>query len=97
MIGDILVWGTTLEEHDTRLRKVQSQTTKKCKFHNKEDMGHNPSEQGRKPGYKKVQAVESMRELKNKNYIEAFLIFIQYLLYIYKFLPNMPEESTPQL
>lgn len=102
IMDDILVWGNTLEEHDQRLKKVLDKARKynlklspnKCEFRKAEVtyVGHVLSEQGLKPDYEKLRAVEQMKAPENKKELQHFLGFIQYLA---KFLPNMSEVSAP--
>ena len=102
IMDDILIWGSTLEEHDQRLKKVLDKARKynlklspnKCEFRKKEItyVGHVLSFQGLKADYEKLRAVEQMKAPENKKDLQHFLGFIQYLA---KFLPNMSEVSAP--
>ena len=102
VVDDILVWGASEEEHDTRLEKVlqhaQSRNLKlnkdKSQIKRKEIsyIGHTLSEQGIKPDPKKVQAIRDMRSPTNKEELQRFLGMATYLS---KFIPNYSEISAP--
>ena len=100
IIDDILVSGTTVEEHDSRLTKVLQKAQQynlklnknKCLFRQTEVpyVGHLLTDQGVKPDRNKVKAVEQMSPPTNKQELMTFLGFIQYLA---KFLPNLSQKS----
>jgi transposase InsO family protein len=102
LVDDILVWGTTNEEHDTRLEKVLQRTRLRNLKLNKDKSqirmkeityaGHIFSEHGIKPDPKKVQAITNMKEPTNKEEIQRFLGMTTYLS---KFIPNYSEISGP--
>ena len=102
IMDDILVWGTTIEEHDRRLKIVLDKARKynlklspnKTEFRKKQIryVGHVLSSEGLKPDYEKVKAVEQMKAPQSKKELQHFLGFVQYLA---KFLPNMSEVSAP--
>ena len=102
IVDDILVWGKNVEEHDARLHRVLQKAKEynlklnpaKCEFR-KDSMsfvGHVFTSEGLKPDPEKIRAVESMTEPQNKQELQTFLGFIQYLG---KFMPNMSEVSAP--
>ena len=102
IMDDILVWGTTIEEHDQRLKIVLDKARKynlklspnKTEFRKKQIryVGHVLSSEGLKPDYEKVKAVEQMKAPQSKKELQHFLGFVQYLA---KFLPNMSKVSAP--
>ena len=102
IMDDILVWGTTIEEHDRRLKIVLDKARKynlklspnKTEFRKKQIryVRHVLSSEGLKPDYEKVKAVEQMKAPQSKKELQHFLGFVQYLA---KFLPNMSEVSAP--
>ena len=103
IIDGILVWGTTIEEHDQRLKIVLDKARKynlklspnKKEFRKKQIwyVGHVLSSEGLglKPDYEKLKAVEQMKAPQSKKELQHFLGFVQYLA---KFLPNMSEVSS---
>ena len=102
IMNDILVWETTIEEHDRRLKIVLDKartynlklSPNKAEFRKKQIryVGHVLSCEGLKPDYEKVKAVEQMKTPQSKKELQHFLGFVQYLA---KFLPNMSEVSAP--
>ena len=102
IMDDILIWGTTLEEHDRRLKLVLDKARKynlklspnKSEFRKKQIryIGHVLSSEGLKPDYEKLKAVEQMKAPQSKKELQHFLGFVQYLA---KFLPNMSAVSAP--
>ena len=102
IVDDILVWGSTVEEHDKRLKlaldKLRQNNVKlsesKCEFRKDQIdyVGHNLSSEGLKPAEEKIRAVRDMKKPENKKELQTFLGFITYLQ---KFLPNMSEISAP--
>jgi len=102
IVDDILVWGSTLEEHDERLRQVLERARqhnlklnkKKCQLRKDEVayVGHVITKDGLKPDPEKVRAVVEMKPPQNLKELRTFLGFVQYLG---KFLPNLATESAP--
>jgi hypothetical protein len=102
IVDDILVWGTTVEEHDARLRQVLDRArkynlkfnSKKCRIRQQEVpyVGHLITSEGLKPDPEKVRAVLEMKAPQSVKELRTFLGFIQYLG---KFLPNLSTESAP--
>ena len=102
IVDDILVWASTVEEHDKRLKltldRIRQNNIKlnesKCEFRKEEIdyVGHNLSSEGLKPAEEKIRAVKDMKKPENKKELQTFLGFITYLQ---KFLPNMSEISAP--
>ena len=80
IMDDILVWGTTIEEHDRRLKKVLDKARKynlklspnKTEFRKKQIryVGHVLSSEGLKPDYEKVKAVEQMKAPQSKKELQ---------------------------
>jgi len=76
IIDDMLVWGSSKEEHDQNLSKVLERTRKvgikwnaeKCVFGTKEVsfFGHELSDQGVQPDPKKIAAIQEMEPPRNK-------------------------------
>ncbi|XP_020556682.2 uncharacterized protein K02A2.6 [Oryzias latipes] len=102
MMDDIIVWGTTREEHDKRLRQVLDKTREvnlklnkdKCEFGVKTltFVGDVVSEQGVKPDPKKTSAINSMERPTNKDEVRRFLGMVTYLA---KFVPQLATLTTP--
>ncbi len=102
MMDDIIVYGATKEEHDTRLREVLEVTRKvnlklnkeKCEFGMKSltFLGDVISEEGIKPDPKKTTAIENMERPQNKNDVRRFLGMVTYLA---KFIPQLSAQSAP--
>ena len=101
IVDDILVWGSTVEEHDKRLRQVLERAQaynlrlnkKNCQLRKNEVayVGHMITKDGLKPDPEKVRAVVEMKPPQSLKALRTFLGFIQYLG---KFLPNLATEST---
>lgn len=102
IVNDILVWGTTVEAHDERLKVVLDRIRKnnlklsesKCQFRRDEIdyEGHKISKEGLMPAEEKIRAVLNMKRPENKKELQTFLGFITYLQ---KILPNMSDVSAP--
>ncbi|XP_023806683.1 uncharacterized protein K02A2.6-like [Oryzias latipes] len=102
MMDDIIVWGTTREEHDKRLRQVLDKTREvnlelnkdKCEFGVKTltFVGDVVSEQGVKPDPKKTSAINNMERPTNKDEVRRFLGMVTYLA---KFVPQLATLTTP--
>ncbi|CAC5387636.1 unnamed protein product [Mytilus coruscus] len=102
IVDDILIWGSTIQEHDERLKKVLDRARQcnlklsksKCQFRKNEVeyVGHIISKDGLKPDPEKVCAVQKMKKPENKKELQTFLGFITYLS---KFLSNMSDVSAP--
>ena len=95
-IDDILVWGTSKEEHDSRLTAVLKRCEEvnltlnkdKCVFGVPEVsyIGHILNATGVKPDPSKVRAITNMPPPYDKKGVERLLGTINYLA---KFIPNM--------
>ena len=102
IVDDILIWGTDLQEHDARLRKVLDRvkdynlrlSPEKCRFRQNQVtyVGHVLSDEGAKPDDEKIRAVRDMEPPTCKKELQTFLGFVQYLG---KFVPNLSEVSAP--
>ena len=102
IVDDILVWGSTVEEHDARLERVLGQTQKRNLKLNKDKsqirlkeiiyVGHILSQDGIKPDPRKVQAIMKLEIPENKEELQQFLGMTTYLS---KFIPNYSQTSAP--
>ncbi|XP_052750709.1 uncharacterized protein LOC116413695 [Galleria mellonella] len=98
-IDDIVVWGSSKQEHDARLEKLLQRAKEigirfnkeKCKFNVKEVtyLGHVFDERGMRPDSAKVKAVVDMPIPKDRKGLERFLGMVNYLS---KFIPNYSEN-----
>ena len=102
VIDDLLIWGTTEEEHDARLEKVLQRAQQRNLKLNKDKsqiklkeikyIGHILSEDGIKPDPKKVTAVTEMKPPTTKEELQRFLGMTTYLS---KFISNYSTTSAP--
>ena len=101
-IDDILIHGTTEEEHDRRLESVLERCEKinltlnkeKCEFKSREItyVGHKLIENGVKPDEAKVKAINEMEATTDKKGVERLLGTVNYLG---KFIPNLATITKP--
>lgn len=101
-IDDIVAWGTTLDEHDQRLRQVLDKciangltlNESKCQLRKNEVklFGHILSDQGLTADADEIQAVVSMERPQNKDQLRTFLGMMGYLT---KFLPEFAPKAKP--
>ena len=101
-IDDILVWGTSQEEHDERLEAVLKRceqinltlNKEKCQFRVPEVtyIGHILNAKGVQPDPEKVRAIQDMPPPVDKKGVERLLGTINYLA---KFIPNMSTITHP--
>lgn len=101
-IDDIMVWGSTKEEHDDRLKEVMRRAKEhgvkfnkeKCVFHVNEIkfLGHIFDSEGMKPDEDRVRAILKMPTPTDKNELERFLGVTNYLS---RFIPKYSELSAP--
>ena len=99
---DIIVWETTKEEHDRRLRDVYSRIRSsglkinqdKCAFATESliFLGHVISAAGVKPDPCKVQAIINMPLPESKGDLQRFMGMVNYLG---KFMPNLFQITAP--
>ena len=102
MMDDIIVWGSTQAEHDTRLKQVLDIARKanlklnkdKCEFNVNQltFIGDLISEQGVQPDPKKVAAILNMERPQCKQDVQRFLGMINYQG---KFIPDLSTKSAP--
>ena len=102
IVDDILVWGSTIQEHDERLKmtldRIRENNVKlsenKCQYRkDKIDyVGHTVCQKGLKASEEKIRATRDMKQPQSKKELQTFLGFITYLQ---KFLPHMSEISAP--
>lgn len=101
-VDDILIWGDTKEQHDSRVHAVLERAEKagvtlnmaKCEFGREEVkfLGHIISAEGVKPDPEKTKAVQDMREPTNISELRSFLGMVNQLG---KFIPNLSEKDKP--
>ncbi|XP_053326251.1 uncharacterized protein K02A2.6-like [Spea bombifrons] len=101
-MDDIIIWGTTKEEHDSRLRKVLEATRQanlklnkeKCQLGLKElkFVGDIISDQGVRPDPMKISAIKYMKKPQNVKDVQRFLGMVNYMG---KFIPNLSEKIAP--
>lgn len=101
-VDDILVWGSSLEEHNERLDKVLKRIKEnnlklnknKCKFGVKEIkyMGHKITSEGISPDNSKISAIVNMQQPTDKKSLERFLGMVNY---VGRFISNLAEISAP--
>ena len=102
MMDDIIVWGSTREEHDQNLRQVLEIAERnnlklnreKCEFGVRKltFIGDVISDQGVLPDPKKVSAILNMQKPQNKNDVQRFMGMINYMG---KFIPDLSTKSAP--
>ena len=102
MMDDIIVWGSTQEEHDTRLNQVLDKARKanlklnkdKCEFNVNEltFIGDLISETGVRPYPKKVAAIFNMERPQCKQDVQKSLGMVNYQG---KFIPDLATKSAP--
>ncbi|XP_044756800.1 uncharacterized protein K02A2.6-like [Coccinella septempunctata] len=101
-VDDILVWGSSKDEHDKRLLQVLERArecnikfnSSKCQFSLNEVnyIGHKITSEGIKPDNSKISAIENYPEPTNIKELQCFLGIINYL---HKFIPNVSELTAP--
>lgn len=101
-IDDILVFGSTREEHDVRLRMVQERLHEyevalndgKCVYGVEEIqfLGHRLSAAGIRPSMNKVDAVKCFREPTTAEEVRSFLGLVNF---VGKFIPNLASIDYP--
>ena len=99
---DILVWGSTKEQHDVKLKAVMERiqqaglklNEKKCLLCSTEVvfLGHLFSHEGVKPDPTKIEAIRDMPTPKSKQDLQRLLGMITYLD---KFVPNLSITTAP--
>ena len=99
---DILVYGRTVEEHNTRLKKVLDRARSSNLKLNPEKskicrqqvryVGHVITSEGVKPDPDRVQAIIDMPDPTDKQGVQRFMGMIGY---VQKFIPNLSEIAKP--
>ena len=102
IIDDMLVWGSSKEEHGHNLRKVLERTrevgikwnAEKCVFGATDVsyFGHVLSDKRVQADPKKIAAIQEMEPPRNKQELEPLLGMVNYLA---KFTPNLAETTSP--
>lgn len=101
-IDDILIFGTTTEEHDRCLKKVLSTLEEKgvmlnagkCKLNQEEItfLGHKLTNDGIFPSRDKTLAIGQFRAPKDKEELRSFLGLV---CYVARFIPNLSTITSP--
>lgn len=101
-IDDILIWGSTEEEHDLRVAKVLEVLKEnnvvlneaKCvyKAGKVNFLGHELSSEGVKPLQKYIRSISEFREPKTIEELQSFLGLVNY---INKWIPNLATSTEP--
>ena len=102
VVDDILVWGSTIEEHDTNLRQVLERCQKinmklnmsKCHFRvdSVKYVGHEITSEGLKPDSEKVKAIKDMPAPSDQAGVQRILGVLNYL---HKFIKHMSSKTAP--
>ena len=102
LIDDILISGTTREEHDQNLRSTLERASEKGLKLNPEKLsigvqeidyfGHVISSDGIKPDPKKIKAITEMKAPNDKKELETLLGMVTYLS---KFAPHLSDMTKP--
>ena len=101
-IDDILVWGTTKEEHNQRLKAVLQRCNdihmtlnrEKCRFGSSKVvyLGHIISTERISPDLDKVKAINQMPPPEDKKGVERLLGFLNFVA---KFIPDLSSITQP--
>ena len=101
-MDDVLIHGSTLEEHNERLTKVLDKCREinlklnksKCQIGQKEVsyVGHKLTGDGLKPSDERVQVIQAMKPPTDVKELETVLGMIAYVA---KFIPNLSEITAP--
>lgn len=101
-IDDIIVYGSTVEEHDRRLGKVLKRlsdyditlNSDKCMYRVKslEFLGHRLSSKGIEPSVDKTLAIKQFRQPNTSEEVRSFLGLVNY---VGKFIPNLSTLTDP--
>lgn len=99
---DIIIWGSSTSELETRTRATLQAVRElgrklrkdKCQFNMTEltFLGHCISAEGIKPDSKKTEAIVEMSEATN---VKELQIFLGMITYLGKFIPNLSNETSP--
>ena len=100
-MDDIIVWGSTIEQHDERLEKAVKKLVQiglrlnkeKCYFRQPElpYLGEVVTSQGVKPDPAKVQAIEDMPTPKDQSDLQRILGLVTYMS---RFIPNKSNRTS---
>ena len=100
-MDDIIVWGSTIEQHDERLEKAVKKLVQmglrlnkdKCYFRQPElpYLGEVVTAQGVKPDPAKVQAIEDMPTPKDQSDLQRILGLVTYMS---RFIPNISNRTS---
>ena len=101
-IDDILIWGSSKEEHDKRLRQVMERLRvcnvrlqpEKCKFRQSSITyyGHTLTQKGVAVSRDRLRAITEMKRPASKEEVRRLLGLVAY---VPKFLPRHSQESAP--
>ena len=101
IVDDILIWGSTEEEHDANLSKVLERAGQiglklnlsKCKFRARSVsfVGHTSTDKGLKPDTEKTDAIRNMPAPENQAALRRFLGMTNYLN---KFIKDYSEKNS---
>ena len=102
IVDDILVWGTTVEEHNRRLQNALQRARELNLKLNKERskiqtselsyIGHLLTSDGVKPDPQKVNAIKEINTPEAKKELERIMAMVNYLA---KFIPNLSNATVP--
>ena len=102
LADDILVWGTSVPQHDDRLRALLDKVRESGLRLNRaksvirtdsvEYVGHIITGDGVTPSHERVKVVNEMPDPTNKTELETFLGMVTYMG---KFIPNLSELTAP--
>ena len=102
VVDDILIHGSTIEQHNDRLKKVLQRAreidlkfnSKKCKIAVPEVtyVGHKLSREGLQPTDERIKAITEMKRPENKAELETVMGMIAYVA---KFIPNLSDLNAP--
>lgn len=101
-LDDVIVFGTTQEEHDTRLAALMQRlkdhdvllNKEKCLFNVEtlEFLGHELSVKGVRPTESRIEAIQNFREPQNTAELRSFLGLVGY---VGRFIPNLAGKTEP--
>ena len=101
IVDDLLIWGSTVEEHDRNLHKVLERcrevnlklNVKKCKFRldHISYVGHEFTSRGLLPDSSKIEAIKNMPAPTDVAGVQRFLGAVNYL---HKFIENLSEKTA---
>ena len=99
---DIIVYGSTMQEHDQRLKKVLERlkdrgltlNESKCQYHMREIsfLGHNLSEKGISADKSKIEAINQATQPQDAQHVRSFLGLANYCA---RFIPNFASIAEP--